>query len=145
TKAPGFWVDAAFIAVGSSVAIGAAFRRSWRRPLFLTVLGAVVGAQVALAVRIGPTNVHVPARGALAVCGARKRIMTSAKITFSVETIRVLQFAVEEADRVRHNHIGTEHLLLGVLSEPDSAAATMLTARGITSNGVRDELAQLAD
>jgi ATP-dependent Clp protease ATP-binding subunit ClpA len=74
-----------------------------------------------------------------------KRITTGAKITFSVETIRVLQFAAEEADRLRHNHIGTEHLLLGVLSEPDSVAATMLTARGITSNGVRDALAQLAD
>lgn len=64
---------------------------------------------------------------------------------FSAETIRVLQFAAEEADRLRHNHIGTEHLLLGILSEPDSVPATMLTARGITSNGVRDALAQMAD
>jgi len=75
--------------------------------------------------------------------GYRERVTPFSEITFSAETIRVLQFAAEDADRLRHNHIGTEHLLLGVLSEPDSVAATMLTARGITSNGVRDAL--LAD
>jgi ATP-dependent Clp protease ATP-binding subunit ClpC len=29
----------------------------------------------------------------------------------------VLQFAAEEADRLLHNYIGTEHLLLGILRE----------------------------
>ena len=43
----------------------------------------------------------------------REKVSTSVEIPFSVETKRVLEFAAEEADRLLHNYIGTEHLLLG--------------------------------
>ena len=43
----------------------------------------------------------------------REKVSTSVEIPFSAETKRVLQFAAEEADRLLHNYIGTEHLLLG--------------------------------
>lgn len=71
------------------------------------------------------------------------KVSNTVEIPFSEETIRVLQFAADEADRLGHNHIGTEHLLLGLLSEPDSVAGTLLAARGVTLEGVRDELTQL--
>ena len=47
----------------------------------------------------------------------REKVSTSVEIPFSAETKRVLQFAAEEADRLLHNYIGTEHLLLGILRE----------------------------
>ena len=47
----------------------------------------------------------------------RERIPTSQEVPFSTETKRVLQYAAEEADRLTHSYIGTEHLLLGVLRE----------------------------
>jgi ATP-dependent Clp protease ATP-binding subunit ClpC len=70
-----------------------------------------------------------------------EKISTSVEMPFGPETIRVLQFAAAEADRLPRNHIGTEHLLLGILSEPASVAATLLAAGGIASGDVRDEIA----
>jgi hypothetical protein len=56
----------------------------------------------------------------------REKVSTSVEIPFSAETKRVLQFAAEEADRLLHNYIGTEHLLLGILREERSVAASIL-------------------
>jgi ATP-dependent Clp protease ATP-binding subunit ClpA len=63
---------------------------------------------------------------------------------FSAETKRVLQFAAEEADR-RHDHIDTEHLLLGIFSEPDARAAKVLVALGVALDRIRDEIVQSTD
>ena len=46
---------------------------------------------------------------------------------FSDEVKRVMQYAREESDRLRHEHIGTEDLLLGILKEGRSKAITVLT------------------
>src|SRR4026207_406033 len=61
----------------------------------------------------------------------REKVSTSVEIPFSAETKRVLQFAAEEADRLLHNYIGTEHLLLGILREERSVAATILMEKGM--------------
>src|SRR6266852_5114402 len=60
----------------------------------------------------------------------REKVSTSVEIPFSAETKRVLQFAAEEADRLLHNYIGTEHLLLGILREERSVAASILLENG---------------
>src|SRR6266849_4543027 len=74
---------------------------------------------------------------------SREKVSTSLEIPFSAETKRVLQFAAEEADRLRHSYIGTEHLLLGILREEPSAAASILMDKGIRLNAVRDDIVQL--
>ena len=61
----------------------------------------------------------------------REKVSTSVEIPFSAETKRVLQFAAEEADRLLHNYIGTEHLLLGILREERSVAASILMEKGM--------------
>ena len=43
---------------------------------------------------------------------------------------RVIEIAVAEANRLRHSYVGTEHLLMGILREPESTAAHLLTAAG---------------
>ncbi|HKZ03404.1 MAG TPA: ATP-dependent Clp protease ATP-binding subunit, partial [Pyrinomonadaceae bacterium] len=48
----------------------------------------------------------------------------------------------EESDRLQHRHIGTEHLLLGLLREERSMAAEILYERGLRLNAVRDEIAR---
>ena len=48
----------------------------------------------------------------------------------------------EEARLLNHNYIGTEHILLGLLGEPDSVAGTVLTRFGFTREGVREEVTQ---
>jgi ATP-dependent Clp protease ATP-binding subunit ClpC len=47
---------------------------------------------------------------------------------FTARARRVLMLAQEEAQRLRHNYIGTEHLLLGLIREGEGVAAKVLTA-----------------
>lgn len=56
---------------------------------------------------------------------------------------RVLAHAQEEAIRLNHNNIGTEHLLLGLVKEPDGIAAKVLAAYDITEEKVIQEVEQL--
>src|SRR6187397_1896442 len=62
----------------------------------------------------------------------REKVSTSVEIPFSAE-----------ADRLLHNYIGTEHLLLGILREERSVAASILTEKGMRLNTVRDDIVQL--
>src|SRR5690348_8650537 len=73
----------------------------------------------------------------------REKVSTSVEIPFSAETKRVLQYAAEEADRLLHNYIGTEHLLLGILREERSVAASILMEKGMQLNTVREDIVQL--
>jgi ATP-dependent Clp protease ATP-binding subunit ClpA len=65
----------------------------------------------------------------------------SVEIPFSREVQHVLNVAREEADRLRHTHIGPEHLFLGLLSEDQSVAASILNQQGITQQAARDHIA----
>ena len=47
----------------------------------------------------------------------RERISTSVEVPLSAECKRILNMAAEEAERLGHKHVGTEHLLLGILRE----------------------------
>jgi hypothetical protein len=70
----------------------------------------------------------------------REKISTSVELPLAPETKRVLAFAHEESDRLQHRHIGTEHLLLGLLREERSMAAEILLERGLRLHAVRDEV-----
>ncbi len=49
----------------------------------------------------------------------------------------------EEARRMNHNYIGTEHVLLGLLGEPAGVAYGVLEAHGITLKAARQEVTEL--
>jgi uncharacterized protein YbbC (DUF1343 family) len=70
----------------------------------------------------------------------REKILTSVELPLAPETKRVLAYAHEESDRLQHRHIGTEHLLLGLLREERSMAAEILYERGLRLNAVREEV-----
>src|SRR2546426_2711724 len=72
----------------------------------------------------------------------RERIPTSVEMPLAPETKRVLHYSHEESDRLQHRHIGTEHLLLGLLREERSMAAQILFERGLRLAAVRDEIAR---
>lgn len=48
------------------------------------------------------------------------------EISFTPRAKKVLELAVEEAQRFNHNYIGTEHILLGLLKEGEGIAAKVL-------------------
>jgi ATP-dependent Clp protease ATP-binding subunit ClpA len=52
----------------------------------------------------------------------------------------VLAYAAEEAERLAHKHIGTEHLLLGLLREKKSFAAQLLNEEGVTLERTRENV-----
>jgi ATP-dependent Clp protease ATP-binding subunit ClpC len=73
----------------------------------------------------------------------REKVSTSVDIPFSAETKRALQYAAEEADRLLHTYIGTEHLLLGILREDRSLAASILMEKGLRLSTVREDVVSL--
>jgi ATP-dependent Clp protease ATP-binding subunit ClpA len=65
-------------------------------------------------------------------------IRTSAEVPFGTAAKRALTFVEEEADRLRYTRVEPEHLLLGLLRENDSSAASALRTHGITLDAVRE-------
>jgi ATP-dependent Clp protease ATP-binding subunit ClpA len=55
----------------------------------------------------------------------------------------VMQSAIQEAHNLNHQYVGSEHILLGLLREPDTVAAQVLTNMGLTLEGVRGEILNL--
>src|SRR5689334_11839233 len=72
----------------------------------------------------------------------REKGPTSIDLPLSDECKRILAYAAEEAERLNHRHIGTEHLLLGILREEKCVAAEILHERGLRLNAIREELAR---
>ena len=62
----------------------------------------------------------------------------SSEVPFSEETKRVLHYAAQEADRLLHKPIGTEHLLLGLFREEGCTGASILNGLGLRLGAVRD-------
>lgn len=74
---------------------------------------------------------------------SRKRISTSVEVPLTAESKKVLMMAAEEADRIGLRHVGTEHLLLGLLPLEDSLAAKILQARGVKAATIREQMAKV--
>ena len=61
---------------------------------------------------------------------------------FSDDAHRIVTLGEGEARRLGHPHIGTEHLLLGIVADGGSAAARALVASGVTLDACRDKVAE---
>jgi ATP-dependent Clp protease ATP-binding subunit ClpC len=72
----------------------------------------------------------------------KEKVPTSVDLPLSNESRRILAYAAEEAKRLNTDHIGPEHLLLGMLREETSTAAQVLYQHGLNLNIVREELAR---
>ncbi len=63
---------------------------------------------------------------------------------FTERAQRVFMLAQEEARRLKHPAVGTEHLLLGLLREGEGIAARALQSLGLDLNKVREEVEKIA-
>lgn len=61
----------------------------------------------------------------------------AAKLELASETKRILELSVDEARRMGHHYIGTEHLLLALVRHPVNAAIDVLKELGVTPEQVR--------
>jgi hypothetical protein len=76
------------------------------------------------------------------VLGRNERIIIQQIIPTS-RVKKVIEISFEEARRMGHDSVGTEHLLLGLLIEGDGIAAHVLTDLGATLEKVRPEIERL--
>ena len=76
------------------------------------------------------------------VLGRNERIIIQQIIPTS-RVKKVIEIAFEEAKRMGHNYVGTEHLLLGLLIEGEGIAAHVLIDLGVTEARARAEIQRL--
>ncbi len=65
------------------------------------------------------------------------------EIPFTPRAKRVLELSLEEARQLGHNYIGTEHLLLGLISEGEGVAARVLENLGVDLSKVRTQVIRM--
>ena len=70
------------------------------------------------------------------------KVSTSMDLPLTDECKQILACAAEEAERLEHRHIGTEHLLLGMLRLEKCLAAEILMRQGMRLAAVRDQLSK---
>jgi ATP-dependent Clp protease ATP-binding subunit ClpA len=63
-------------------------------------------------------------------------------IRFSRPSKKVLELALREAISLRHNYIGTEHILLGLVREGDVMVRDTLASAGVDTNSLRSAVAE---
>ncbi len=73
-----------------------------------------------------------------AIIGRGERIVLG-EMALTPRTKKVFEFAVDEAQRLNHRFIGTEHLLLGLIHEGEGIAAGILKSFGLQLEQVRTE------
>lgn len=65
---------------------------------------------------------------------------TPGEVPWTPRAARTVRLAAEQAGRMKHSHIGTEHLLLGILREGEGLAIRVLEDFGIDLPDLEDRL-----
>ena len=83
-------------------------------------------------------------RADLAATGEREITEKRIDIPLANQSKRILAYAAEEAERLNSLEIGSAHLLLGIVREPDSIAARFLSAHNLDLLRARQMIALLS-
>ena len=67
----------------------------------------------------------------------------SGEIGLTPRAKKVIELAVDEARRLNHHYIGTEHLLIGLMREGEGVAAGVLESLGVSLDKVRAETSRI--
>lgn len=67
-------------------------------------------------------------------------MVSMGQLPFTPRTKKVLELAMEAATNLRHNYIGTEHLLLGLIRENEGIAHQALRTIGLSEELIREEV-----
>ncbi len=68
---------------------------------------------------------------------------TSSEIGLTPRAKKVIELAVDEARRLNHHYIGTEHLLIALMREGEGVAAGVLESLGVSLDSVRGETSRI--
>ena len=73
------------------------------------------------------------------IIGRGERPVSGENIGLTPRAKKVIELAVDEARRMNHHYIGTEHLLIGVMREGEGVAAGVLESLGVSLDKIRAE------
>ncbi|GLY73575.1 hypothetical protein Airi01_018420 [Actinoallomurus iriomotensis] len=73
----------------------------------------------------------------------RRKPYRAGHIPFGRRAKKVLELSLREALRLGHNHLGTGHLLLGLIREGEGLAARVLVESGVELTALRDDVIRL--
>ena len=100
--------------------------------------GVAARALHALGVEVSPTR-----RVVEQLIGRGEGTSSPSEITLTPRTKKVIELAIDEARILAHGHVGTEHLLLGLIRDDGSNATQVLTAQGVVLSDVRKKVIEL--
>ena len=93
---------------------------------------------------LGNMGVQLPkVRSAVEFIIGRGETMIIGEIGLTPRAKKVIELAVDEARRLNHHYIGTEHLLLGLVREGEGIAAGVLESLGVNLEKVRAQVMQV--
>ncbi|HEY0074815.1 MAG TPA: Clp protease N-terminal domain-containing protein [Abditibacteriaceae bacterium] len=95
-----------------------------------------VAAQILIKMGVAPEQVRQEIMAAIVPNDERGHQESS----LTPRAKRVLELAADEARRMKHNYIGTEHLLLALMREKDGSAAKVLRQLGLDLKKARHEV-----
>ena len=106
--------------------------------IFLGLLkkGDGIAIEVLLSLGISLDEIKAEIEKAIKSGGAN---LTLGDLPFSPSAKKVIELASEESQRLNHNYIGTEHLLLGIVREGENLAAKLLSHLGGDLERIREE------
>src|SRR5262245_40062891 len=79
-------------------------------------------------------------RSAVEFIIGRGETMVMGEIGLTPRAKKVIELAIDEARRLNHHYIGTEHLLLGLVREGEGIAAGVLASMGVSLDRVRAQV-----
>lgn len=108
------------------------------------LLGLVHEGEGVAAKALGTLNIDLDSvRGAVEAMIGRGDETEAGEMTFTPRAKKVIELSMAEAQTLGHNYIGTEHLLLGLISEGEGVAAQVLAKMGADINAVRQRVIEL--
>ncbi len=108
--------------------------------LGLIAEGSGVAANVLRNLKVDPDRVRVEVEK---LVQNGPIMVTMGQLPFTPRAKRMLELSAEAADDLRHNYIGTEHLLLALIAEGEGAGAAALRAVGLTLKAAQAETLEL--
>ncbi|HET6702365.1 MAG TPA: Clp protease N-terminal domain-containing protein, partial [Gemmatimonadaceae bacterium] len=79
-------------------------------------------------------------RSVESIIGRGDSTKSPSEITLAPQTKQVINYAIEESRKLGHSHVGTEHLLLGIVRQGESTAAKVLASAGVELEKVRHQV-----
>jgi ATP-dependent Clp protease ATP-binding subunit ClpA len=74
------------------------------------------------------------------IIGRGDATASPSEITLTPRVRKIIELAIDEARKLGHSHVGTEHLLLGMVREGESVASGVLQSLGIKLETVRQQV-----